>query len=120
MDGACVKNPPRAGNNVCHAASVSLLGGYENSRLYTKVFVTNDVGISVDALELHCPIKIPKQSVTVNAQVHNMMRKAERFLDGGRESFSDSMRVYCGDEKVNGIFILPMLTMKRLAFPDVL
>jgi hypothetical protein len=99
---------------------VSLLGGYEKSRSYTKVFVTNDVGISVDALELHRPIKIPKQSVTVNAQVNTMKRRAERFLDGGRDSFSDPMRMYCGDEKVNGIFISPILTMKRFRFPDVL
>jgi hypothetical protein len=72
-----VKNPPRAGNNVCHAASVSLLGGYEKSRSYTKVFVTNDAGTGDNGVELHRPIKMPEQSVTVNAHVNNMKRIAD-------------------------------------------
>jgi hypothetical protein len=119
IDGACVKNPPRAGNNVCHAAFVSLLGGYEKSRSYTNVFVTNDAGTGNDTLELHRPIKIPMQSVTVKAQVTSTKRIADRMVDGGRESFSGPKSVYRCDEKVNGIFILLLLNMKVFSFRDL-
>jgi hypothetical protein len=107
-----VKKPPRAGNKVCHAAFVRLLGGYEKSRSYTKLFVINDVGTAGEGIELHRPRNTPMQSVNENAQVNKIARMADRYIEVGRTSCPESRREYRGNEETNSIF---MSTIKMFA-----
>jgi hypothetical protein len=104
-----VKKPPCAGNKVCHAAFVRLLGGYEKSLSYTKFFVMNDVGTVGERAELHRPMSTPMQSIIENAQVNKIARMADRYVEVGRASCSEPRREYRVDEEQYGIFILVVL-----------
>lgn len=113
-----MKKPPHVGKSVSHAAFVRLLGGYEKSRSYTKVFVAIDAGISDEGVELHRPMKMPTQSVIVNAHINKMARIADRYVEGGRESFSEPRREYRGVEEANGNFIFATLAMQEVSHCD--